>query len=61
MMDNVRRGTEVVGGQGGQAPQFTFAAIYRLRKWNRGGLEKTFDGGKFLACADNVASLLSPA
>jgi len=50
-----------VGGQGGQAPQFTFAALYRLRKWNRGGLEKTFDGGKFLACADNVASLLSPA
>ena len=58
MMDNVRRGGEVVGGQGGKAPDFTFAALCRLRKWSRGRLEKTFDGGKFLACADDVGSLL---
>jgi LmbE family N-acetylglucosaminyl deacetylase len=31
MMDNVRRGTELVGGQGGAAPDFTFATLYRLR------------------------------
>ena len=31
MMDNVRRGSELVGGQGGAAPDFTFAALYRLR------------------------------
>ncbi len=58
MIDNVRRGSEVVGGQGGKAPQFTFAALCRLRKWSRGRLEKTFDGGKFLACADGVGGLL---
>ena len=35
MMDNVRRGCELVGGQGGAAPQFTFAALYWLRKWRQ--------------------------
>jgi len=58
MMDNVRRGSELVGGQGGKAPGFTFAALYRLRKWSRGRLEKTFDGGKFLACGEDFGSLL---
>ena len=38
MMDNVRRGAELVGGQGGAAPDFTFATIYRLRKWANGRL-----------------------
>jgi len=46
MLDNVRRGSELVGGQGGAAPDFTFAALYRLRKWHRGAVEKVFDGGK---------------
>ena len=36
MIDNVRRGAELVGGQGGAAPDFTFATIYRLRKWKAG-------------------------
>ena len=38
MQDNVRRGGELVGGQGGAAPDFTFATLYRLRRWDRGGL-----------------------
>ena len=33
MQDNVRRGGELVGGQGGAAPDFTFATLYRLRRW----------------------------
>src|SRR2546422_7081650 len=32
MLDNVRRGSELVSGQGGTAPDFAFAALYRLRK-----------------------------
>ena len=44
MLDNVRRGGEVVGGQGGAAPDFTFAAIYRLRKWQQGKLLRMFEG-----------------
>jgi N-acetylglucosamine malate deacetylase 1 len=36
MQRNVTRGAEVVGGQGGDAPQFTFAMIYRLSKYQNG-------------------------
>ncbi len=38
LMDNVRRGAEMVGGRGGAAPEFTFATVYRLRQWSRGRL-----------------------
>jgi len=57
MLDNVRRGSELVGGQGGQAPDFTFAVLYRLRKWTQGRLVRTFEGGKFLPCGTDIASL----
>ncbi|MDF3128275.1 PIG-L family deacetylase [Kiritimatiellaeota bacterium B1221] len=37
MQDNVRRGGELVGGQGEAAPEYSFATLYRLRKWENGG------------------------
>ena len=46
MMDNVRRGGEVVGGQGGAAPDYAFAVLYRLRKWSQGQATRFFEGGK---------------
>jgi len=52
MIDNVRRGAELVGGQGGAAPDFTFATLYRLRRWRGGQLENAYDGGRYLSCAD---------
>jgi LmbE family N-acetylglucosaminyl deacetylase len=57
MIDNVRRGAELVGGQGGAAPDFTFATLYRLRRWRSGKLEKVYDGGRYLSCADHPDSL----
>jgi LmbE family N-acetylglucosaminyl deacetylase len=57
MMDNVRRGAELVGGQGGAAPEFQFAALYRLQKWSHSGLTRLFAGGKFLSRTENPASL----
>ena len=70
MSDNVRRGAELIGGpwprrsgfnhaggQGGAAPDFTFATIYRLQKWSRGRLTKVLRVGKFLARTENVAKL----
>jgi len=59
MIDNVRRGAELVGGQGGAAPDFTFATLYRLRRWNRGRLENIYEGGRYLSCADNPESLFA--
>ncbi len=44
MQDNVRRGGEVVGGQGGAAPDFMFATLYRLREWKDGALHYPYHG-----------------
>jgi len=55
MQDNVRRGSELVGGQGEAAPDFTFATLYRLRRWNRGRLENVFEGGKIVPSSANPA------
>ncbi len=70
MMDNVRRGAELVGGpsprcggsvhaggQGGAAPDFAFATIYRLRKWKGGKVQTVFNGGKFLSATQSPADL----
>ena len=59
MMDNVRRGAELVGGQGGVAPDFTFAALNRIRKWVRGKLVKVFDGGKHFSRQKNIGELFA--
>jgi len=59
MQDNVRRGAEIVGGQGGQAPDFAFATLYRLQRWSSGKLEKIFDGGKLISCKDELKPLFT--
>ncbi len=57
MQDNVRRGGELVGGQGGAAPAFGFATLYRLRKWSHGGYADAIKAGKFISCNDSLAEL----
>jgi LmbE family N-acetylglucosaminyl deacetylase len=57
MLDNVRRGSELVGGQGGAAPDFGFAALYRVRKWGQGRVSKLFDGGKQFSRSRNIGEL----
>jgi LmbE family N-acetylglucosaminyl deacetylase len=57
MMDNVRRGAELVGGQGGAAPAFLFAQLFRLRRWTGSQVEIGFAGGRFLPASENPADL----
>ena len=57
LLDNVRRGAELVGGPGAAAPDFTFATIYRLRKWANGRLTNLLRRGIFLSRAKNPARL----
>jgi hypothetical protein len=59
LMDNVRRGAELVGGQGGAAPQFTFAALYRRRKWAHHTLLPVADATRFLPETAPVAELFT--
>jgi N-acetylglucosamine malate deacetylase 1 len=57
MLDNVRRGAELVGGRGAQAPDFTFGTIYRLQKWHGRKLQQVGRDGIFLSAGENAASL----
>ena len=57
MMDNVRRGAELVGGQGGAAPAFLFAQLFRLRHWTGSQIESCFAGGRYLTVSENPADL----
>ena len=58
MQDNVRRGAELVGGQGGGAPDFAFCTLYRHRIWRNRRLEAGYDGGRTLPARISAASVL---
>ena len=60
MQDNVRRGGELVGGQGGAVPDFSFATLYRLRKWENGGFVDALKEGTHVPCdGDSLRSFFS--
>ncbi len=59
MQDNVRRGGELVGGQGEAAPDFVFCTLYRLRRWSGGRLQAAHTGGRSLPAATSAATLLA--
>ena len=52
MQDNVRRGTERIGGQGSAAPDFDFATLYRIRSWEGGDLVPCLPRGLFLSATE---------
>ncbi len=60
MIDNVRRGAELVGGQGGTAPRFAFSTLYRLRRWEDGRLHEILEGGQVLSSQDDPSKLFQP-
>ncbi len=57
MSDNVRRGGELVGGQGRKAPDFHFATLYRAQAWTEGKLEPFLPTPHIMAAGDNLASV----
>lgn len=59
MIDNVRRGGEVALGQGGAAPDFPFATLYRLRRWRGGNFEPVLKQGRAVTQSDDIAALFS--
>ncbi len=59
MQDNVRRGSELVGGQGGAAPDYGFATLYRLRASSDGRVVEVQAGGRNLGLSENAATLFA--
>lgn len=59
MQDNVRRGSELVGGQGEAAPNFTFATLYRLRRWKNGGFHEVAGAARTLPAGALISTILT--
>jgi N-acetylglucosamine malate deacetylase 1 len=57
LQDNVRRGAELVGGQGGAAPDYLFATLYRVREWSQNGLRETWPRGRSIGQQENIAGI----
>ncbi len=58
MQNNVRRGGELVGGQGCAVPDFTFSTLYRLRRWENGRISQTLGKGHMLPMKGNLKEVL---
>ncbi len=52
LIDNVRRGAEIVGGQGGAAPDYTFATLYRVSIFDGKEMKVAYEGGKMISQSD---------
>src|SRR5258708_18696209 len=59
LMDNVRRGSELVGGQGGAAPDFLFGTLYRLRRWRAGTFEPVLKRGRVVSQSGDLRVFFS--
>jgi hypothetical protein len=59
MIDNVRRGSELVLGQGAAAPDIPFATLYRWRRWAGGGFNAVASAGRALSSRDDVNALFA--
>ena len=57
MQDNVRRGSELVGGQGEAAPTWTFATLYQMRAWRNGAFHEILTKGELLPANENAARI----
>ena len=56
MADNVRRGAEIIAGNGLRAPNYSFATLYRIDKWD-GERLLTYPHAHFLAVDQKASSL----
>ena len=60
MADNVRRGSELVGGQGSPAQAFHFATLYRLREWAKGDFSPVLNAPRVVPSGPALAPLFKP-
>ena len=60
LADGARRGAELVGGQGGSAPAFRLAALYRLSAWNGAALERAAGPGRVAAAGADLPVIVGP-
>lgn len=59
LIDNVRRGGELVGSSGGNVPDYTFAAIHNVMQWRHGALHVRSSSGQMLGRDASCAAALN--
>lgn len=59
MIDNVRRGAELVGGPGAVAPDMAFATLYRARRRVNGTWTSAFRGTRIIESSEDLGALAS--
>lgn len=57
LIDNVRRGSEIVGDAGSAAQDFTFGVLHRMSRFEDGLLEPLFDSGEFFSEKADINSI----
>ena len=58
MIDNVRRGAELLGGAGSAAPEMAYATLYRVRKRAGCKWQVPFKGGRCIESSEDAGRLL---
>ena len=59
MSDNVRRGSELIGGYGQQANRFRFATLYKRACWQNGKINQIEDGISACDIDSSVSKLIA--
>jgi N-acetylglucosamine malate deacetylase 1 len=59
MMDNVRRGSELLAGAGSPAKPFPFATLYHLARWHDGKYQNALPDPLFISQKESAADLLT--
>ncbi len=59
MMDNVRRGGELVCGQGEEPPDITFAMLCQVTKWTGVEIVDVIEEGMYFSAVDDLQGLLN--
>jgi len=59
MIDNVRRGAELIGGEGAESPTIEFATLYRARRRENRGWRSEFQQGQLVESSEELGALVS--
>ncbi len=59
MLDNTRRGTELIGGKGARASACHFTTLYHVSQWVSQEKSNLLDGGMTISMSDSLASLVT--
>ncbi len=55
LIDNVRRGSEIIGSAGAESQNFMFGVLHKISHFKNGELQPMFENGEFLSMESDLA------